>query len=181
MRWLDGIPNPMDLSLNKLQEILDYRGAWGTAVYGTTKSQTRLSDWITTNSAHLSLTLNNLRCNVCISTRSYSSLCHLNIKAQSLEGNRQRSLFSRVWGSRGSEAPQSRHPSSRERLGLPRVSSTWISVNFRSTEQGGDEEWRCGQVLKGRNFRRFLWNPCAGALNCPLTACLRAAMLWGSP
>jgi len=44
MRWLDGLIDSLDMSLNKLQKLVKDREAWHTSVHRVIKNRTQLSN-----------------------------------------------------------------------------------------------------------------------------------------
>ena len=44
MRWLDGLTDPMDVSLSEFQELVMDRDAWHAAIHGVAKVRTQLSN-----------------------------------------------------------------------------------------------------------------------------------------
>ena len=55
VKWLDGIPDSMDMNLSKPREMVADGGAWRAVVRGVARSRTRLSHWTTATTVSLSL------------------------------------------------------------------------------------------------------------------------------
>ena len=76
MRWLDSITSSVDMTLSKLQDTAEGRGAWRAAVHGVAKIRTQLTSWTTMTTLQVTVGSQALRKQQGTELASTHVLCH---------------------------------------------------------------------------------------------------------